>query len=146
VFYGIKHASRVLREQGGGSIVNVASVAAFSGGKGPSVYASAKAAVLNLTQAVAAELAADRVRVNAVCPGAILTPLLPESEFITGQSLVVDGGLLAAGPGRTFAEELGLDPSLRGLVGVSHGSTSAPSVIHARLTTPDSATRPAGGS
>ncbi|HZR83596.1 MAG TPA: SDR family oxidoreductase [Candidatus Binatia bacterium] len=77
VFLGIKHAARVLRAQGrGGSIVNTASIAGLSGGDGPQAYSAAKAAVINLTRAVAIELAPDRIRVNAICPGAILTPLL----------------------------------------------------------------------
>jgi len=77
VFLGIKHATRVLKAQGrGGSIVNTASIAGLSGGDGPQAYSAAKAAVINLTRAVAIELAPDRIRVNALCPGAILTPLL----------------------------------------------------------------------
>jgi NAD(P)-dependent dehydrogenase (short-subunit alcohol dehydrogenase family) len=170
VFFGVKHAVRALRAQGvPGSIVNVASVAAAGGGKGPPVYSAAKAAVVNLTTALATELAPDRIRVNAVSPGAILTPLLaageptdatrdlltaaqpwpehgrpehiaaaiaylagPDAEFVTGQNLVVDGGLLAAGPGRAFADALGVDPGTRGLTGVSYGSTGRAPVIHTR--------------
>ncbi len=77
VFFGIKHAARVMKAQGqGGSIINTASVAGLSGGDGPQAYSAAKAAVINLTRAVAIELAPARIRVNAICPGAILTPLL----------------------------------------------------------------------
>ncbi len=76
VFLGIKHGARAMRAAGhGGAIVNTASVAALSGGAGPQAYSSAKAAVLNLTRCAAEELAADRIRVNAVCPGLIVTPL-----------------------------------------------------------------------
>jgi NAD(P)-dependent dehydrogenase (short-subunit alcohol dehydrogenase family) len=170
VFYGLKHAARIMREQGaGGSVVNVASVAAFSAGLGPTAYSSAKAAVVNLTRCAATELAPDRIRVNAVCPGAIHTPLLvagrPEGAedrlaslqpwpdygrpeqvaaaiaflagedagFVTGEALVVDGGLTAAGPGEALASRFGTDPRLRGLVGVNHGSTGQSSVVHRRL-------------
>lgn len=81
VFLGIKHASRVMIDQGrGGSIVNTASVAGLSGGAGPQAYSSAKAAVINLTRSVAIELAPHRLRVNAVCPGVILTPLLHQGR------------------------------------------------------------------
>src|SRR5206468_3984057 len=59
----------------GGSIINTASVAGLSGGAGPLVYSAAKAAVVNLTRAASVELAATGIRVNAICPGAILTPL-----------------------------------------------------------------------
>lgn len=77
VFLGIKHGARAMRAAGrGGALVNVASVAAFSGGAGPQAYSAAKAAVLNLGRVAAAELAADRIRVNTVCPGVIVTPLV----------------------------------------------------------------------
>jgi NAD(P)-dependent dehydrogenase (short-subunit alcohol dehydrogenase family) len=77
VFLGMKHAARVLRAQGkGGSIISTASIAGLSGGDGPQAYSAAKAAVINLTRAVAIELAPQRIRVNAICPGAILTPLI----------------------------------------------------------------------
>lgn len=77
VFLGIKHGARAMRAAGrGGSIVNTASIAAFGGGAGPQAYSAAKAAVLNLGRVAAAELAADRIRVNTVCPGVIVTPLL----------------------------------------------------------------------
>jgi NAD(P)-dependent dehydrogenase (short-subunit alcohol dehydrogenase family) len=77
VFLGIKHAARVMIPRGqGGSIVNTASVAGLSGGDAPAAYSAAKAAVINLTRAVAIELAPNRIRVNAICPGGILTPLL----------------------------------------------------------------------
>lgn len=75
VFLGIKHGALAMKERGG-SIVNTASVAAFSGGAGPQAYSAAKAAVLNLGRVAAAELGADRIRVNTVCPGLIVTPLV----------------------------------------------------------------------
>ena len=77
VFLGIKHAARVMKAQGeGGSIINTASIAGLSGGDGPQAYSAAKAAVINLSRAVAVELAPAKIRVNAICPGGILTPLL----------------------------------------------------------------------
>src|SRR5262249_34343309 len=77
VFLGMKHAARVLKAQGqGGSIVSTASIAGLAGGDGPQAYSASKAAVINLTRAVAIELAPQRIRVNAICPGAILTPLI----------------------------------------------------------------------
>jgi NAD(P)-dependent dehydrogenase (short-subunit alcohol dehydrogenase family) len=135
VFLGIKHAARILRAQGqGGSIINTASIAGLSGDAGPLVYSAAKAAVINMTRSAAVELGQDRIRVNAICPGFIATPLSeavdpegvrarfdkaqpwPEhgtgehiagaalflasddSLFVTGEALIVDGGLTAAGP------------------------------------------------
>ena len=77
VFLGTKHAARVMKKQDqGGSIINTASIAGLSGGDGPQAYSAAKAAVVNLSRAVAVELAPFRIRVNAICPGGILTPLL----------------------------------------------------------------------
>ncbi len=81
VFLGTKHAARVMIDQGdGGSIINTASVAGLSGGAGPQAYSSAKAAVINLSRSIAVELAAHRIRVNAICPGVILTPLLHQGR------------------------------------------------------------------
>jgi NAD(P)-dependent dehydrogenase (short-subunit alcohol dehydrogenase family) len=77
VFLGMKHAARVMKAQGrGGSIISTASIAGLAGGDGPQAYSASKAAVINLTRAVAIELAPQRIRVNAICPGAILTPLI----------------------------------------------------------------------
>lgn len=68
--------ARVFRAQGGGNLINVTSIAARNGG-GPGVvlYAATKGFVSTLTRGLAKELAADKVRVNAVAPGVILTPL-----------------------------------------------------------------------
>jgi len=76
VFTGTKHAAKVMIEQGrGGSIINTASVAGLGGGAGPLAYSAAKAAVINMTYGSAVELAPYRIRVNAICPGLIHTPL-----------------------------------------------------------------------
>lgn len=158
VFLGIKHGARAMIDGGrGGSIVNTASIAGLSGGSGPQAYSAAKAAVINLTRAAAVELGPQRIRVNAICPGAILTPLLDTSQgpdlverldrlqpwpahgvgddiagaalflacddarFVTGDALVVDGGLTAAGP--SLVDRLTVDPGKVGMVGVNRGST-----------------------
>lgn len=81
VFLGTKHAARQMIEQGeGGAIVNTASIAGLSGGGGPQAYSASKAAVIGFTKATAAELAEHRIRVNAVCPGAIYTELLTRGK------------------------------------------------------------------
>jgi NAD(P)-dependent dehydrogenase (short-subunit alcohol dehydrogenase family) len=83
---GMKHAVPLLRARGGGAIVNTASVAALEAGWGPLAYSSAKAAVLHLSRVAAAQLARHRIRVNAICPGIIATPIMGASM---GMSLEV---------------------------------------------------------
>ena len=68
-----------MQRQGGGAIVTVASQLALAGGRENSAYIAAKGAVLSLTRTMALDFAADRIRVNAVMPGAIDTPLLARS-------------------------------------------------------------------
>ena len=76
-FLGMKHAARLMQARGrGGVILSTASVAGLAGGDGPQAYSAVKAAVINLTRAVAIELAPARIRVNCICPGGINTPLL----------------------------------------------------------------------
>ena len=72
---GMKHAAPVLREQRSGCILATASVAGITAGYGGHVYTAMKAAVINLTRAVAVELGPFGVRVNAICPGGIATPI-----------------------------------------------------------------------
>ncbi|MGE0483922.1 MAG: SDR family NAD(P)-dependent oxidoreductase [Gammaproteobacteria bacterium] len=159
VFLGMKHAARILIKQGtGGSIINTASIAGLSGDAGPMIYSAAKAAVISLSKSGAIELAPHYIRVNAILPGFISTPLAhggradkiepmfakaqpwPEagqgehiagaalflatedSRFVTGESIVVDGGLTAAGPelSRRFPQ---ISARGAGVVGVTKGST-----------------------
>jgi NAD(P)-dependent dehydrogenase (short-subunit alcohol dehydrogenase family) len=77
VLFGMKHAAPHMRRQRGGSIVNNASIAGHRS-FGNKVYGAAKAAVAHLTRIVAAELAEDNIRVNAVSPGATVTPIFLE--------------------------------------------------------------------
>ena len=82
VFFGIKHAARVFRRQKrSGVILNTSSVAGLNGGCGPLAYSTSKAAVINLTRSAAIQLAQDKVRVNAICPGYIYTGLtIPKTD------------------------------------------------------------------
>jgi NAD(P)-dependent dehydrogenase (short-subunit alcohol dehydrogenase family) len=166
VFLGIKHGARAMQAAGrGGSILCTASVAGLSGGAGPAAYSAAKAAVINLARCAAVELAPQRIRVNAICPGGISTPLLhrgneeallprlaklqpwpgagrPEhiasaalflasddAAFVTGEALLVDGGLTAMGPAlqQRLADQPDLD-QLR-IVGLDRGTTGEPPII-----------------
>lgn len=143
VFIGMQQAARVMQPQRTGAIVNIASIAGITGGGGPHVYSACKAAVIALTQSVALELAESGIRVNAVAPGNVETPIhtgvtderwitrmakirplhaddqaiarmgqpdeiaaavlwlaSDEARFVTGHTLVVDGGLTAGRPWR----------------------------------------------
>lgn len=71
----VKHAVRVMRDRGGGAIVCTASVAGLRAGAGPAPYSASKAAVLNLVQVAASQLAGTGIRVNAICPGLIETAM-----------------------------------------------------------------------
>ena len=75
VFIGLKHAARIMQPRQAGSIVNIASIAGLKGGYGPHIYSACKAAVVSLSESVAIELAESGIRVNAVCPGNIETPI-----------------------------------------------------------------------
>ena len=75
VFYGCKHAAKVMQPQGSGSIINTSSAAGVMGGLGPHAYTAAKTAVVGLTKSVASELGVHGVRCNAIAPGTVPTPL-----------------------------------------------------------------------
>ena len=72
---GMKHATPLMRERGGGSIINTASIAGLQAGWGPLAYSTAKGAVIHMTRCAAAELSPQKIRVNAICPGLIATSI-----------------------------------------------------------------------
>ena len=79
VFRTIKKAIPIMKAQGGGAIVNTASISGQYADFGIVAYNAAKAGIINLTRVVAVEYASDGIRCNCVCPGAIHTPLLEQS-------------------------------------------------------------------
>lgn len=86
--YGIKHAAPIMKRQRSGSIINIASLAALRNGYGPLGYSVAKAAVGHLTRCTAAELGELNVRVNAISPGAIVTPLVGAGLGISREEIL----------------------------------------------------------
>jgi NAD(P)-dependent dehydrogenase (short-subunit alcohol dehydrogenase family) len=76
VFLGVKLAHPLMKGAGGGAIVNVSSVHAVATSMNIAAYAASKGGLLALTRAMAIEFAADNIRVNAILPGAVDTPML----------------------------------------------------------------------
>lgn len=130
VYHCNRYAIEAMRASGGGAIVNCGSIHSFVGKTGVAAYAAAKGGVKLLTQTLAIECGAEGIRVNAVCPGYIDTPLLKDGDdeakralaalhpmarlgraeevaaavlflasedasFVSGASLLVDGGYTA---------------------------------------------------
>jgi NAD(P)-dependent dehydrogenase (short-subunit alcohol dehydrogenase family) len=83
-----------MQEQGGGSVINQASVGALIGISGICSYAAAKAGVIGLTRQAAIEYAAQKVRFNVICPGTILTPLVEQTYRSRGGSSLNAGETL----------------------------------------------------
>jgi cyclopentanol dehydrogenase len=88
VWLGMKAAVPAMRRRGGGSIINISSIYGLIGSPGSAAYHGTKGAVRLLTKAAAVQYAPDRIRVNSVHPGVILTPMVdivPREEL---QSLI----------------------------------------------------------
>lgn len=88
VFYGMKYAIPVMKAQGGGTIINMASVAAHRGFPNTAHYNASKHAVIGLTRA-GAQLAKDNIRIASISPLAVDTPMLKES--FAHQGLTYEG-------------------------------------------------------
>lgn len=76
---GMHHALPLMRERGGGSIINTASIAGLQAGWGPLAYSTAKCAVIHMSRCAAAELSPQKIRVNAICPGLIATSIFGDA-------------------------------------------------------------------
>jgi NAD(P)-dependent dehydrogenase (short-subunit alcohol dehydrogenase family) len=83
----------IMRDAGGGSIVNIATMAAYSGGPIVAAYGASKAALINVTKSMAQEWAAWKVRVNALSPGPFLTDMVEGAEDLApGFKDMIAGG------------------------------------------------------
>ena len=80
VWLGLKTVAPLLRAGGGGAIVNTASIAVLRGSRNLVAYTTSKHAVIGLTRCAALELAPSNIRVNAICPSPIETPMVKQLE------------------------------------------------------------------
>jgi NAD(P)-dependent dehydrogenase (short-subunit alcohol dehydrogenase family) len=76
IYLASKHAIPEMRKRGGGAIVNLSSVQAFASQKGVAAYTASKGGINALTRAMALDHAEENIRVNAVCPASVDTPML----------------------------------------------------------------------
>lgn len=124
VFHVAQAAARRMKDAGGGAIVNVASILGFRVAGNVAAYTASKAAVVQLTQALALEWARYGIRVNALCPGYIETPL--NREFFAsdaGQSLI------RRIPQRRLGQLADLDAPLRLLCSEQAGYMTGASLV-----------------
>lgn len=104
VFFGMKHQIAQMLKQGGGVILNVASMAGLGGAPKLAAYAAAKHAVIGLTRTGAAEYARQNIRVNAVCPFYSSTPMVTEGLAEQVETLAQASPMKRLGtPGETVA-------------------------------------------
>lgn len=105
VFYGCKHAARVMTPQGSGSIVSMASTAGILGGLGPHCYTACKHAVVGLTKGVAAELCQHNIRVNCIAPAGMATAMVANvstgdhTDIEQAKAILADNSPLKGRPG-----------------------------------------------
>ena len=88
VVYGSVAAARAMAASGGGSIVATASVAGLVGFEPTPFYSSTKAAVIGWVRAVGAAMAEDGVRINAICPGGVATPMVGVPDEAAAEAAV----------------------------------------------------------
>lgn len=99
VFYGMKHAARVMKPRKTGAIISLASTAGILGGLGPHCYTACKHAVVGMTKGVGAELCRHGIRVNAIAPAGMATAMV--ANVMTGDHNAIEEakkGLAASSP------------------------------------------------
>ncbi len=102
--YTVKHVLEHMKAAGGGSVVNIASVSSFIAQPSFVPYNTSKGALLQLTRCLAMDLAPDNIRVNCVCPGAILTQATELHRQFTGEER---GAFLSDAANSNFQKRLG---------------------------------------
>jgi len=99
VWYALRHEIKAMLKTGGGSIINVASILSKSGAEWMAAYGTSKHAVVGLTKSAALEYTANDIRINAVSPGPMLTPMFERAlEDIGGDMSKFAGGMPKGGP------------------------------------------------
>jgi NAD(P)-dependent dehydrogenase (short-subunit alcohol dehydrogenase family) len=106
VFYGMKHAARVMQPRRQGSIISMASTAGILGGLGPHAYCAAKHAVVGLTKNVAAELCRHGIRVNAIAPAGMATAMV--ANVMSGDPTAIDATRAALAKNSPLAGRAGV--------------------------------------
>jgi NAD(P)-dependent dehydrogenase (short-subunit alcohol dehydrogenase family) len=104
VWLCMKHELPIMRSNGGGAIVNTASIAGLVGLRTSSAYVAAKHGVIGLTKTAAMEYAPDGIRVNAVCPGFIDTRMTAPTREQRGDAVIARTPLGRYGEPRDIAE------------------------------------------
>lgn len=104
VIQGTKHAIRFMKDAGGGSIVNWASLAGLNASPMTSVYSAAKAGVIAITKATALEYGAAGIRANVICPGVIVTEGMCGGWQASSPELAEKAALGRAGRAEEVAE------------------------------------------
>lgn len=92
VFLGVKHSVPAMQRRGGGSIINLSSVAGLRGAPGLAAYNATKGGVRLFTKGVALEFVGDKIRVNSVHPGIIETPIWTKMDADLGGGSLLEGG------------------------------------------------------
>jgi NAD(P)-dependent dehydrogenase (short-subunit alcohol dehydrogenase family) len=95
-FFGCRVAAEIMREQGSGRIVNVASISSFRGGMNGAPYTVTKAGILGLTRRIAFDLGPHGITANVICPGAITTGIGDNSKELLGDQFPESAGLTSA--------------------------------------------------
>ncbi len=104
VFLGCREAVRAMRANGGGSIINTASILAHTGDPFLPAYTATKTGVLGLTRAIAVDYARDGIRANCVSPGDMETPMIEKYFAATPDPAAARAEMEAAYPGKRIAK------------------------------------------